>query len=121
MSKVLWVLQVLLALVFLMAGGMKLVTPIADILAQGPQMAWAGDMPVIVVRFIGLVEVLGAIGLILPAITRIQPDFNSMGSHWFGYRNGWGSHSSCHSWGIRFYHAQFHLATLVCICRIRPF
>ena len=30
-------------------------------------------MPVIVVRFIGLVEVLGAIGLILPAITRIQP------------------------------------------------
>ena len=39
MSKVLWVLQVLLALVFLMAGGMKLVTPIADILAQGPQMA----------------------------------------------------------------------------------
>ena len=70
MNKVLWVLQILLALAFLMAGAMKLVTPIADL---GVQMGWVNDVPVWLVRFIGLAEVLGALGLILPAATRIQP------------------------------------------------
>ena len=70
MNIVLWILQVLLALAFLMAGGMKLVQPIDQL---GQMMAWVNDSPAMLVRFIGLAEVLGALGLILPAATRIKP------------------------------------------------
>lgn len=66
---VMWVLQVILAGVFAMSGFMKLITPIETMSAQ---MAWAEDMPLLV-RFIGLAEVAGAIGLIVPALTRIKP------------------------------------------------
>lgn len=65
----LWIAQVLLALAFGAAGFMKLTTPIAE-MAQ--HMAWVADAPALV-RFIGAMEVLGAIGLILPALTRIVP------------------------------------------------
>ncbi len=65
----LWVVQVLLALAFGMAGVMKMTTPIADLAAQ---MAWTGELPGLV-RFIGVSEFLGAIGLILPSALRIQP------------------------------------------------
>jgi len=70
MKYVLWVLQVLLGLAFLAAGGMKLIQPYAE-LAQ--QMAWVSDVPEVLVRFIGVAEVLGGLGLILPAATRILP------------------------------------------------
>ena len=65
-STVLWTLQVLLAALFLFAGGMKLVTPIA---AMTQQVALPGAF----LRFIGLAEVLGALGLILPGAFRIRP------------------------------------------------
>jgi uncharacterized membrane protein YphA (DoxX/SURF4 family) len=65
-STVLWTLQVLLAALFLFAGGMKLVTPIA---ALTQQVALPGPF----LRFIGLAEVLGALGLILPGLLRIRP------------------------------------------------
>ena len=70
MKYVLWVLQVLLGLAFLAAGGMKLIQPYAE-LAQ--QLAWVSDVPEVLVRFSGLAEVLGGLGLILPAATRILP------------------------------------------------
>ncbi len=66
----LWVVQVLLALVFLMSGGMKLTAPVADLIAQG--MTWAEGREWLP-RFIGASEVLGALGLIIPAATRIMP------------------------------------------------
>ena len=75
MNKVLWVLQILLAIGFLMTGGMKLMLPLADL---GAQMAWVNDVPGGLVRFIGLAEILGAIGLILPAATRIQPNLTAI-------------------------------------------
>jgi DoxX-like family len=56
----------LLALLFLFAGGMKLVLPIAALTEQMP-------LPGLLVRFIGVAEVLGAIGLILPGLLRIRP------------------------------------------------
>ena len=65
-SALLWTAQVLLALTFLFAGGMKLVAP-AEML-KGPV-----PLPVLFLRFIGLCETLGAIGLILPSVTRIKP------------------------------------------------
>jgi hypothetical protein len=64
-SGVLWVLQVLLAALFLFAGGMKLVSPIA---ALTQQVA----LPSPFLRFIGLAEELGALGLILPGLLRIR-------------------------------------------------
>jgi DoxX-like protein len=65
-SGLLWALQVLLAALFLFAGGFKLVTPIA-VMTQ--QVA----MPGLFLRFIGLAEVAGALGLILPGLLRIRP------------------------------------------------
>jgi len=62
----LWIAQALLALVFLFSGSMKLVLP-ADVLAE--QL----PLPGLFVRFIGVAETLGAIGLILPALLRIRP------------------------------------------------
>jgi putative oxidoreductase len=70
MKYVLWVLQVLLGLAFVAAGFPKLIQPYAE-LAQ--QMAWVSDVPEGLVRFIGVAEVLGGLGLILPAATRILP------------------------------------------------
>lgn len=67
----LWVVQILLGAGFMMAGIMKLGTPAAQLVADG--MTWAGRVPGPLIKFIGASEVLGAVGLILPAATRIQP------------------------------------------------
>ena len=67
-----WGLQVLLALAFGAAGVMKLVTPVDQLAASG--MAWTTALPPIAVTLIGVAEVLGAVGLILPAATRIRPE-----------------------------------------------
>ena len=66
----LWAVQILLALAFGSAGVMKLFMPIA---ALEPQMGWVTAMPELLVRFIGFVEIAGALGMILPAATRILP------------------------------------------------
>ena len=65
----LWVAQVLLALAFGAAGAMKLAVPIAEI---AKNMPWVADMPGLV-RFIGASEVAGALGMLLPSLTRIAP------------------------------------------------
>lgn len=61
----LWVIQAVLALLFLFAGGMKLVLPIEAL--AGPV-----ELPGWFLRFIGLAEVCGAIGLIAPGLLRIR-------------------------------------------------
>lgn len=67
----LWAAQVLLAVAYLMAGFMKLTQPIDALAAMN--MTWAASLPELFVRFVGLMEVLGALGLVLPAATRILP------------------------------------------------
>jgi len=62
----LWIVQVLLALLFLWAGGMKLVLPIEQLTGALPMPGWF-------LRFIGVAEVLGGLGLILPGLLRIAP------------------------------------------------
>ena len=64
-----WVVQVLFSVVVFMGGFMKVMTPI-DELAK--MMSWVGEMPWLP-RFVGTMEVLGALGLLLPSITRIKP------------------------------------------------
>ena len=66
MNRTLWVVQWLLAALFLWAGALKLVMPIE---AMTEQIAYPG----LFLRFIGVVEVLGALGLILPGLTHIRP------------------------------------------------
>jgi uncharacterized membrane protein YphA (DoxX/SURF4 family) len=61
----LWIVQGLLALTFLFAGSMKLVLPLEALTEQMP-------LPGLFVRFIGVAEVLGAIGLILPGLLRMR-------------------------------------------------
>ena len=66
----LWIAQALLAAMFLMSGFMKLSQPIDQLSKMLP---WAAQVPEALVRFIGVAEVLGAVGLILPSLLRIQP------------------------------------------------
>ncbi len=72
----LWVAQAALAAMFLMVGFMKLTSGPADLAAMG--MLWAENAPVALIKFIGLAEVAGALGMILPAATRIMPDLTRL-------------------------------------------
>jgi hypothetical protein len=65
-NATLWVIQGLLAALFLFAGSMKLILPLES-------MAGPVALPGWFLRFIGVAEVAGAVGLILPWLTRIQP------------------------------------------------
>lgn len=67
MKTVVWVVSALLAVAFVMVGLGKLVSSGADLEAA------ADGIPVLLFRVAGVAEVLGAIGLVVPAATRIQP------------------------------------------------
>jgi hypothetical protein len=71
MTYALWIVQGLLAALFLFAGGVKLVLPLDKLTGPMP-------LPGLFIRFIGVVEVLGAIGLILPGLLRIRPSLTSL-------------------------------------------
>jgi uncharacterized membrane protein YphA (DoxX/SURF4 family) len=66
MNIALWIIQVLLALLFLFAGGAKLVMPIEEMTKQIA-------LPGLFLRFIAVSEILGGLGLILPWLLRIRP------------------------------------------------
>jgi DoxX-like protein len=64
-SRVVWGIQIVLALLFLFAGGMKLAMPAAV-------LAHLSGLPGAFMKFIGAAEVSGALGLVLPGLFRIQ-------------------------------------------------
>ena len=66
MTYALWIVQGLLAALFLFAGVMKLVLPLDKLTGPIP-------LPGLLLRFIAVCEVLGALGLILPGLLRIRP------------------------------------------------
>src|SRR6267142_5794789 len=66
MNVALWIVQGLLAALFLVAGGAKLVLPL-------DQMTGPVALPGWLLRFVGVAEVLGALGLVLPWLLRIKP------------------------------------------------
>ncbi|GGG97939.1 hypothetical protein GCM10011416_14990 [Polaribacter pacificus] len=66
----LWITQGLLGIMFLMAGLMKVSQPIDALAASLP---WVTDTSAGLVRFIGISEFLGGLGLFLPSILRIKP------------------------------------------------
>lgn len=65
MHRMLWVFQVLLALLFLFAGGTKLVMSAAELTGPTP-------LPAAFLRFIGVMEILGGLGLVLPGMLRVH-------------------------------------------------
>src|SRR5690242_5954725 len=65
LNVILWILQVLLAMLFLFAGAMKFVIPVEEMTKQIALPGWF-------LHFIGACEILGAIGLVLPGIFRIR-------------------------------------------------
>ena len=67
MNIALWIIQVLLALLFLFAGVMKFVIPIEEMTKQMP-----AAIPGLFLRFIGVCEILGGLGLVLPGLLRIK-------------------------------------------------
>lgn len=72
----LWVVQALLAAIFLMAGATKLMSGSAELVAMG--MGWAENAPLLLIKFIGFAEIAGALGMILPSVTRIMPHLTKM-------------------------------------------
>jgi hypothetical protein len=70
-NRALWLVQGVLAALFLFAGAMKLMTPVDVLSAMSP---FSGEF----IRFIGVCEVLGAVGLILPYALRILPGLTSL-------------------------------------------
>lgn len=69
MNILLWIAQILLAGLFIMAGSMK-VFMYDDMVAKAPNLVQLGHP---LVTFIGAVEILGALGLILPMALRVKP------------------------------------------------
>lgn len=70
MGIVVWVLQVLLAIAFCAAGLMKLLRP-KDELRE--RMDWVENVTPRGIKLVGLIELLGGLGLVLPALTGIAP------------------------------------------------
>ena len=68
MNRTLWILQILLSVLFLFSGAAKFIVP-ADQITQG-MPAW---ISISFLHFIGVCEVLGGIGLILPGLLHIKP------------------------------------------------
>jgi uncharacterized membrane protein YphA (DoxX/SURF4 family) len=66
----LWVVQALLAAVFIGTGLWKLTTPVPDLAAKFP---WMGEVPEWFLYATAVIDLLGGIGVVLPALSRIQP------------------------------------------------
>jgi uncharacterized membrane protein YphA (DoxX/SURF4 family) len=67
MTYALWIIQALLGLLFLFSGAMKFVMSVAEMTKDMP------SMPGWFLHFIGVMEILGGLGLILPSLLRIRP------------------------------------------------
>lgn len=76
MNIVLWIIQILMALLFLFAGGTKLVLSPEVLQSMGSPNQIL--LPGWLVRFIGVCEVLGALGLLLPGLLRIRPQLTTI-------------------------------------------
>lgn len=71
LSIALWIVQILLAAFYGFAGFTKVSTAPADLVTMG--MAYAADVPAALLLFVGTAEILGALGLLLPGLTKIKP------------------------------------------------
>ena len=70
LNIVLWIAQVALAAMFAYAGYLKVAKPIPEIVKMFP---WPGEVPLWLVRVIGIVDIAGALGVVLPQLTGVMP------------------------------------------------
>ena len=74
MNIALWILQGFLAAIFLIAGAIKVIKSKDELkVLGGEKMNWVDSISAVSVKLIGTIEVLAAIGLILPQLTGILP------------------------------------------------
>jgi hypothetical protein len=71
LNVILWIAQLMLAAIFLMVGFIKVVTPIDQLAASLP---FVKEMPAAFIKFIGVSEILGGLGLLLPSLLRVKPE-----------------------------------------------
>lgn len=76
MNIALWIIQILLALLFLFAGVTKLVLPIEVLTSMGPPDQV--HLPGLFIRFIGVCETLGGLGLVLPGVFHRRPELTPL-------------------------------------------
>jgi hypothetical protein len=81
MTYVLWTVQVLLRLLFVFTGEIKLVLPLEVLIEQTPLSGWF-------VRFLGVAEVLSAVGLILTGLVGVRPGLTPLAVLWAGRDHG---------------------------------
>lgn len=75
LNILLWVAQLLLATSLLFGSSMKLFQPIEKLAAMWP---WAGEVSPALVKFTGVVDLLGALGVVLPMLLRIKPQLTAI-------------------------------------------
>ncbi|MFD8644281.1 DoxX family protein [Streptomyces zaomyceticus] len=73
MNLALWIITGLLAAAYLLGGAFKVITPKEKIIAAGPSARWAEDFGAGGIKTIGALEVLAAVGLVLPAVLDTAP------------------------------------------------
>lgn len=78
MNTVLWILQSLIAVTFLYSGVNKSIYPEQKLVAKG--QTGVEGLPISLIRFIGVSEILGAIGIILPSLLHILPVLTTISS-----------------------------------------
>ena len=81
MKILIWILQVVLAAMFLFVGTTKAFQPVAELHAKMP---WSQGIPVWIPRLAGFAEIVGAIGVVLPSISRIKPILSPMAATGLG-------------------------------------
>lgn len=70
LHRALWAAQIMVALVFCAAGLVKFFTPISQLSGMLP---WAGELPPVLVRTLGVIDLAGGLGVLLPSLTRVLP------------------------------------------------
>ncbi len=121
MGTLLWTVQAVLAAVFLVTGTTKLTQPRLKMAAAG--MSWASDVTDQQFRGVGLLEVLGAAGLILPAALNIAPVLSALAAIGLALMMVFAAltHLRLHELNrVAVPVALFLLATLVAVLRLTP-
>lgn len=74
-NVILWILQTLVAVTFIVPGFMKMLLPIQTLSAMLP---WTGQVSPYMVRGLGLIDALGGIGIVLPSLLRVKPQLTEI-------------------------------------------
>ena len=97
---IMWAIQIFLAVAFGAAGTMKLVRSKAQ-LAANPHMGWVHSVPEDRIKLLGVAEVLGAIGLVVPMATGIAPILTRVAAVCLGHAHGRSRGDAYDAWRVR--------------------